>query len=89
METYTEDEMDQALARVEEVKKIHPVGWDFLSELSLPGEELVLYAFVNATAHVQRLGQEEDRRVIYAAGWLNGIGVGVVLAEKRNPAEKS
>lgn len=89
MKTYTEDEMNQALARVEEVKQNHPVGWGFLGELSLPEEELVLYAFANATAHVNRLGQEEDRRIIYSAGWLNGIGVGVALAEQRNPEEKA
>lgn len=81
--------MNLALARVETAKQNHPVGWGFLGELSLPTDELVIYAFANATAHVNRLGQEEDHRVIYSAGWLNGIGVGVALAEQRNTKEKS
>lgn len=82
MELYTTDEMNAAIARVETAKQNHPVGWGFLSELNLP-EELVSYAFANAHAHVRRLGQEEDIRLIYSVGWLNGVGIGVALGEQR------
>ena len=83
MKTYTPDEMNAAITRVETAKQRHPIGWGFLSELNLPNEELVLYAFENADNHVKILGREEDRRIIYSAGWLNGIGVGVALGEQR------
>jgi hypothetical protein len=79
---YTEKEMNNAIARVETAKQNHPVGWGFLSELGVP-DDVVSYAFLNADAHVKRLGQEEDMRVIYSAGWLNGLGIGVALAEQR------
>ncbi|HVI80832.1 MAG TPA: hypothetical protein VM715_22305, partial [Candidatus Acidoferrum sp.] len=76
------DEMNAAFERVEAAKHKHPIGWGFLSELSLP-DDLVEYAFANAHAHLQRLGEEDDKRVLYSVGWLNGIGVGVALAEQR------
>lgn len=83
MNIYTEDEMNLAIARVETAKQNHPIGWGFLGELSLP-DTLVPYAFANAHAHVERLGQEEDIRLIYSVGWLNGVGIGVALAEERH-----
>ena len=82
MKTYTADEMNIAIARVETAKQNHPVGWGFLRELSLP-DDLVTYSFINADIHLKRLGQEEDKRVIYSVGWLNGIGIGAALAEQR------
>lgn len=83
MKNYTSDEMNKAIARVETAKQNHPVGWGFLSELSLPGDALVSYAFVNSDAHLKRLDKEEDKRIIYSVGWLNGVGIGVALAEQR------
>lgn len=82
MKTYTADEMNAAIARVETAKQNHPKGWGFLSELSLP-EDLVIYSFRNADLHLKRLIKEKDRRVIYSVGWLNGVGIGVALAEQR------
>lgn len=84
MRAYSAAEMNAAIARVETAKQNHPVGWAFLAELHLPGDELVSYSFLNAEAHVERLGREEDRSLIYSAGWLNGLGVGVALGEGRN-----
>jgi len=83
VKVYTTDEMNAAIARVEEAKLKHPTGWKYLSELSLPDQELVIYIFKNATAQFKRLALEPDKRVIYSVGWLNGIGVGVALAEQR------
>lgn len=83
MKTYTADEMNAAIQRVESAKRKHPIGWGFLSEFDLPENELVVYAFANADAHTERLSQEEDPRIIYATGWLQGIGVGVALGEQR------
>lgn len=83
MKIYTENEMNAAIERVEAVKKEHPTGWRFLRDLNLPEEDLIIYTWANADAHVERLGNEEDRRVIYSAGWLNGIGIGVALGEQR------
>lgn len=82
MKTYTVDEMNDAFARVEAAKNKHPIGWAFLYELNLDGDALVAYSFDNATAHIERLGQEEDKRVVYSVGWLNGISVGVALGEQ-------
>src|SRR4051812_14021768 len=82
VEIYTANEMNAAIARVETAKQNHPVGWGFLGELAVP-DEIVPYAFTNADAHLQRLGQEEDKRVIYSVGWLNGLGIGIALAEQR------
>jgi hypothetical protein len=80
---YSEAEMNTAIARVETAKQNHPVGWRFLGELNLPADELLVYAFHNADLHVERLGREEDRRLIYTAGWLNGLAIGVALGEQR------
>lgn len=77
---YTEEQINAAFARVETAKQNHPVGWGFLSELNLPTDDLVAYAFMNATIHAKRL-QGEDMTVIYAAAWMNGLGVGVALGE--------
>jgi len=82
LKTYTADEMNAAIARVETAKQNHPVGWGFLGELSLP-EDLVTYAFTNANLHLSRLAQESDKRLIYSVGWLNGVGIGVALGEQR------
>lgn len=80
MRAFTEAEMNAAIARVETAKQNHPVGWGFLETLGLkPADDFVTYAFLNANAHVERLGREEDRSLIYAAGWMNGLAVGVAL----------
>jgi len=84
METYTTDEMNAAITRVESAKRKHPIGWGFLSELNLEEDELVVYAFSNADAHAKRLEAEEDHRIIYCTGWLQGLGIGVALAEQRS-----
>lgn len=77
--TYTEDDMNAAIARVETAKQNHPRGWVFLDKLGLtPSDALVTYAFLTADAHAARLG-DEDRRLIYATGWLNGIAIGASL----------
>ena len=74
---YTEDEVNAAIDRVEIAKQNHPIGWEMLDELGLdPSEEFVLYAFQNANAHLERLAQEKDLRVVYAVGWLQGLAVG-------------
>jgi hypothetical protein len=78
---YGEAEMNAAIARVETAKQNHPVGWGFLGEFGLEPVPLVAYAFTNADLHVERLGREEDRRLIYSAGWLNGLGIGISLGE--------
>jgi hypothetical protein len=83
VDLYTEAQMNAAIARVETAKQNHPVGWGFLAELALPADELVSYAFANADVHVDRLGREEDRRLIYSAGWLQGVAIGVALGEGR------
>jgi|1185.fasta_scaffold03386_3 hypothetical protein len=83
MDIYTAEELNTAIARVETAKQNHPMGWGFLSELSLP-TDLVTYTFLNANAHIKQLGQEEDTRVIYSVGWLNGVSIGVALAEQRH-----
>jgi hypothetical protein len=79
VKTYTEADMNAAIARVETAKQNHPVGWGFLGEFGLEPEPVVAYAFLTADAHVERLGREEDRRVGYAAGWMNGLGIGISL----------
>jgi hypothetical protein len=79
---YGEAEMNAAIARVETAKQNHPVGWGFLIQLGFDPDPLVIYAFSNADLHVKRLG-DEDRRVVYAAGWLNGVGIGAALGERR------
>jgi hypothetical protein len=77
---YTEAEMNAAIERVESAKQDHPRGWAFLETFGLqPADTYVTYAFLNASAHVERLGREEDRSLIYAAGWMNGLAVGAAL----------
>jgi hypothetical protein len=82
VKTYTEADMNAAIARVETAKQNHPVGWGSLGEFGLPADEFVIYAFANADAHVARLG-EEDARVIYSAAWLNGTMIGIALGQGR------
>ena len=84
MDTYTTEEMDAAIQRVETAKNKYPVGWVYLKELNLPGDDLVAYTFANAHAQVERLQEERDFRIVYSVGWLNGISVGVALGEGRN-----
>jgi hypothetical protein len=83
VEIYTAEEMNTAIARVETAKQNHPVGWAFLGEMGVP-DDIVSYAFLNADLHLKRLDQETDTRVIYSAGWLNGLGIGIALAEQRS-----
>lgn len=79
---YGEAQMNAAIARVETAKQNHPVGWRFLGQLGFDPDPLVVYAFSIADLHVNRLAGE-DRRVVYAAGWLNGVGIGAALEERR------
>ena len=79
--TYSADQINAAFAKVEAAKQKHPVGWRFLEEVNLPADDLVVYAFTNAKLHVERLQMEDDPVLIYAAGWMNGLGVGVALGE--------
>jgi hypothetical protein len=81
--SYTEDQINAAIARVETAKQDRPIGWGFLSKLDLPADDLLLYAFTNATAHAARLGEEADPTIIYSAGWMNGLAVGVALGEQQ------
>jgi hypothetical protein len=76
---FTTESMNAAIQRVEIAKQNHPVGWHFLAPLGLrPPDSYVAYAFMNADAHLRRLGRE-DPRVIYSAGWLNGLAIGTAL----------
>lgn len=82
MKVYSEAEMNAAIARVETAKQNHPLGWEFIEEFGLkPADSYVGYIFMNGVAHVERLGREEDRVVIYSAGWLNGVSIGVSLGQ--------
>ena len=77
---YSEDEINAAIVRVERAKQNNPVGWAMLDELGLdPSGAFVVYAFQNANAHMSRLAQENDHRVIYATGWLQGLAIGQSL----------
>jgi hypothetical protein len=77
---FTTENMNAAIRRVEIAKQNDPVGWRFLAPLGLrPPDSYVAYAFMNADAHVKRLGRERDPRVIYSAGWLNGLAIGTAL----------
>lgn len=79
--SYTEEEVNAAIARVEIAKQNNPVGWRFLNELGLdPAENFVIYAFRNADLHMTQL-KENDLRVIYAAAWLNGLAIGQSLGQ--------
>lgn len=83
MKIYSEDDMNAAIARVETAKQNHPFGWKCLEEFGLkPADDFVSYIWLNSNAHIQRLGREEDRRLVYSAGWMNGIMVGVALGEE-------
>lgn len=79
---YTDDEINAALERVEAAKQKHPIGWGMLDELGLgPSDNMVAYAFENAHTHKRRLDREDDKRVIYATGWLQGLAVGQSLGK--------
>lgn len=82
---YTADDINAAIDQVETAKQNHPVGWGMLDEIGLPGDALVSYAFQNATAHMARLYEEKDRRVIYATGWLQGVAIGTALGKRDSP----
>lgn len=82
-EPFTPDEMNAAIVLLETAKQNHPTGWRCLEEIGLkPADSYVRYAFANADLHLQRL-VGEDRRLIYAAGWLNGLGIGAGLSAGR------
>lgn len=84
MKGYTEEEMNRAIHRVETAKQNHPQGWACLEELSLkPAESYVAYAYMNAKTHSHRLGLEDDVELVYSAAWLNGLMIGIALAEQR------
>lgn len=78
--SFTDAQVNAAIARVETAKQNHPVGWGALGEFGLDAEAFVPYAFLNADAHLARL-DGEDERVIYAAAWLNGLMIGAALGE--------
>lgn len=80
---FTPDEMNAAIVVFESAKQKHPTGWRCLEEVGLtPADPYVRYAFANADAHLRRLAKE-DRRLIYSAGWLNGLGVGAAMGGAR------
>jgi hypothetical protein len=81
--TYTEEQINAAIARVETAKQNHPVGWRFLAELNLPADDTFIYAFNNGSAHAHRLRHEKPD-LIYAAAWLNGLAVGIALGEQHD-----
>jgi hypothetical protein len=78
------DEMNAALRTVDEAKRRHAVGWMFLEEIGLPAEPLTEYAFDLAREHAPRLEMEDDIALVYAAGWLQGLGAGFVLGSGRS-----
>jgi hypothetical protein len=83
MKPYTEEEVNAAIARVETAKQNKPRGWVYLEDMGLkPADPFVEYAFRNADTHAMRLATE-DARLIYAAGWLQGLSIGVALAQGR------
>jgi hypothetical protein len=49
VKTYTEADMNAAIARVETAKQNHPVGWGFLGEFGLEPDPVVTYAFLTPT----------------------------------------
>jgi len=79
MDTYTDAQMNAAIRAVEDAKAAHPVGWGFLREVGFEPDPLVLYAFTNAASYIERIEQEDNRALIYATGWLQGIAVGASL----------
>jgi hypothetical protein len=79
--SFTEEEINAAFDRVEEAKQRHPHGFRFLETFALrPATSFVAWAYVNADARADRLARE-DRRTIFVAAWLNGLAVGIALAE--------
>lgn len=79
--TYTEEQINAAIERVEIAKQNHPVGWGCLAEFGVDPDVFAEYAFTNADAHARRLAGEDDR-LIYTAAWLNGVMIGVALGEQ-------
>jgi hypothetical protein len=83
-ESYTAEEVNAAFARIEAAKDRHPRGFRFLETFALrPATSFVVWAYVNADAHASRLARE-DARNIFAAAWLDGLAVGVALAQGRH-----
>jgi hypothetical protein len=81
---YTEAEINAAIDQVETAKRNHPDGWGMLDALGLdPSGDFVLYAFENASSQMNRLNQEDDLRVVYAAGWLQGLAIGHSLVKDK------
>lgn len=80
--TYSSDEINAALERVEAAKLKHPEGWGCLGEFDLPAEKMTLYSLNNAVAHQKRMAAE-DRVILYSVGWLQGLMVGLALHEQR------
>jgi hypothetical protein len=75
------DELNAALRAVDAAKRKHPEGWRFLDEIGLPAEPLTEYAFDLARDHAPRLEMEDDIALVYAAGWLQGLGAGFLLGK--------
>jgi hypothetical protein len=83
-ESYTEAEVNAAFERVDEAKRENPQGFRFLETFALrPATSFVVWAYVNGDAHAARLARE-DAQTIYAAAWLDGLSVGVALAQGRH-----
>lgn len=80
--TYTADQINAAIVRVETAKQNNPKGWKFLETLSLDAEDIVVYAFTNSQLHAARIGLEDDPPLLYAAAWLNGLAIGIALGEQ-------
>jgi hypothetical protein len=79
MPMFSADQVNAAIEKVEAAKREHPVGWRGLEAVGLsPADSYVRYAFMNADLHAERLARE-DRRVVYATGWLQGLMVGAAL----------
>lgn len=83
MKIFTIYEMNKAIDRVEIAKQNHPVGWGCLGEFGLP-DDLVAYAFVLSDTYLVRLSEENDPRIIYSTGWLQGTMIGVALGEAKH-----
>jgi hypothetical protein len=86
VKVYSEAEMNEAIRQVETGKQNHPIGFAFLDTLGLsPSDRYVRYSFANADAHMAILSrhQQDDLRVVYSAGWLNGLAIGAALGAGR------
>lgn len=78
---YSEDEINAAIERVEIARQNNPLAFTFLDKLDLdPSMSYAAYARRLAIVHSERMTRE-DRDVIYAAAWLNGLAVGHELGK--------